>query len=247
MRDESHPGLNGKSPEVSADYVLQKEIIQDLLALNLGIGDALQLQDSSDSNHRYYAKLIGFLNKASVVVSHPMQDGKLLAIEEGLSFLVRGFSGRKAYEFNANVLLASHTPYPHLHLSFPNQIETMTMRRALRIKPNLAGWIESKDTSSAQIKIPLIVVDLSTSGARVHAKRQFGKIGEVISVACRLPIDDEEHIFSISAVIRNSYNETLKEDRGDMEVVTYGLEFIQPEGSVRMALQNFIYTTMATS
>ena len=45
-----------------------------------------------------------------------------------------------------------------------------------------------------------------------------------------MPIDDEEQIFSISAVIRNTYNETLKEDRGDMEVVTYGLEFIQPDG-----------------
>lgn len=247
MTDELQPGLNVMSAEEIAEHVLQKETILNLLTLDLGIGDALQLQDSSPSNHRYFAKLIGFLNKAGVVVSHPMQDKKLLPMNDGQGFLVRGFSGRKTYEYNADVLSVSRIPYPLLHLSFPDRIETLTMRRALRIKPNLAGWIESKDTSSAQIRIPMIVVDISTSGARVHAKRQFGRIGEVVSVSCRLPIDDEEQIFSISAVIRNSYNETLTESRGGVDVVTYGLEFIQPEGSVRMALQNYIYATMAAS
>jgi c-di-GMP-binding flagellar brake protein YcgR len=218
---------------------------ENLLALNLGIGDALQLQEPSAPNRRYYVKLIGFLNKAGIIVSHPMQDEKLLAIEDGLSFLVRGFSGRRAYEFNANVLFASHTPYPHLHLSFPKQIECLTMRGALRIQPKLASWIELMDAASAPIKVPAIMVDLSTSGARVHANRQFGKIGDEVKVAFRLPIDDEEQVFSISAVIRNSYNETLAEDLGGAEVMTHGLEFIQPVGVMRMALQNFIYKTMA--
>ena len=93
----------------------------------------------------------------------------------------------------------------------------------------------------------MIVVDISTSGARVHAKRHFGKLGEVINVVCRLPVDGEEQDFSISAVIRNSYNETLTESRGGVDVVTYGLEFTQAEGSVRMVLQNYVYTTMAAS
>ena len=222
---------------------------ENLLALNLGIGDALQMQDSSVSNRapnrRYYVKLIGFLNKASIVVSHPMQDETLLAVEDGKNFLVRGFSGRKAYEFNANVLFSSHIPYPHLHLSFPKQIECLTMRGALRIQPKLASWIETMDAASAPIKVPAVMVDLSTSGARVHANRQFGKVGDEVRVAFHLPIDDEEQVFSISAVIRNSYNETLTEDLGGAEVMTHGLEFIQPEGSMRMALQNFIYKTMA--
>jgi c-di-GMP-binding flagellar brake protein YcgR len=222
---------------------------ENLLALNLGIGDALQLQDASVSNRvpnrRYYVKLIGFLNKASIVVSHPMQDEKLLAVEDGLNFHVRGFSGRKTYEFNAKVLFASATPYPHLHLSFPKQIDCLTMRGALRIQPKLASWIETMDAVSASGKIPAIVVDLSTSGARVHANRQFGKVGDEVKVAFRLPVDDEEQAFLIPAVIRNSYNETLSEELGGAEVMTHGLEFIQPIGNVRMALQNFIYKTMA--
>jgi c-di-GMP-binding flagellar brake protein YcgR len=222
---------------------------ENLLSLNLGIGDALQLQNASASNRtsqrRYYVKLIGFLNKAGIVVSHPIQDEELLVIEDGQSFLVRGFSGRKTYEFNANVLFASAIPYPHLHLSFPKQIDCLTMRGALRIQPNLASRIEMMDAASTQGKIPAIVVDLSTSGARVHANRQFGKVGDLVKVALRLPVDDEEQDLLIPAVIRNSYNETLTENLGGAEVMTYGLEFIQAEGGTRMALQNFIYKTMA--
>jgi hypothetical protein len=95
------------------------------------------------------------------------------------------------------------------------------------------------------IKLPMIIVDMSTSGARVHSRRQFGGIGDRVKVMLRLPIDDEEHVFPVTAVIRKSYTDMLPEVTNGGEVTTYGLEFIQPEGDVRMALQGFIYKTMA--
>lgn len=218
----------------------------NLLALNPGIGDALQLQDPSAANLRYYARLIGFLNKAGIIVSHPVQNDVLLKVEDGKNFLVRGFSGRKTYEFNANVLASSTIPYPHLHLTFPKKIECMTMRGALRIKPkSLPGWIEQAGIDSGVIKLPMLIVDMSTSGARVHSRRQFGSIGDRVKVMLRLPMDDEEQVFSVTAVIRKSYTDMLPEVTNGGEVTTYGLEFIQPEGSVRMALQSYIYKTMA--
>lgn len=219
-----------------------------LLSLNLGIGDALQLQDPSASNQRYYAKLIGFLNKAGIIVSHPHKDGAWLPAEDGKNLLVRGFSGRKTYEFSAYVLASNTFPYPHLHLTFPKQIECMTMRGALRIHPkSLTGWIDQtqEHTDTGAIKIPMIIVDLSTSGARVHARKKFGGIGDQINVMIRLPLDDEDQVFSVTAVIRKSYVDMLPEVTNGGEVTTYGLEFIQPEGDVRMALQGYIYKTMA--
>jgi len=229
---------------------VRSEPADTLLSLNLGIGDALQLQDVSVGNQspnlRYYAKLIGFLNKAGIIVSHPHKDGAWLPAEDGKSLLVRGFSGRKTYEFSAYVLASNTFPYPHLHLTFPKKIECMTMRGALRIKPkSLTGWVEQKDTDTGVIKLPMLIVDMSTSGARVHARRKLGGIGDEVKVMIRLPIDDEEQIFPISAVIRKSYTDMLPEVTNGGEVTTYGLEFIQPEGDVRMALQGYIYKTMA--
>jgi hypothetical protein len=241
MDDESQLGAENNQP---ADT---------LLSLNLGTGDALQLQDIFAFNLRYYVKLIGFLNKAGIIVSHPvvsnpMGGETLVSIEDGKSFLVRGFSGRKTYEFNAYVLSSSAIPYPHLHLTFPKDIECMTMHAALRIKPkSLAGWIELEGADSGANKVPMVIVDISTSGARVHSRRKFGGIGDEVKVMLRLPIDDEEHVFSVPAVIRKSYTEMLPEITNGGEVMTHGLEFIQPEGNVRMALQNYIYKTMAQS
>jgi hypothetical protein len=60
-----------------------------------------------------------------------------------------------------------------------------------------------------------------------------------------LPMDDEEQSFSIPAVIRKSYNETLPESLGGATGMMHGLEFIRPEGSVRMALQGYIYRIIA--
>jgi len=229
---------------------VRNEPADTLLSLNLGIGDALQLQDVSVENRapnqRYYAKLIGFLNKAGIIVSHPHKDGAWLPAEDGKNLLVRGFSGRKTCEFSAYVLASNTFPYPHLHLTFPKKSECMTMRGALRIKPkSLSGWVEQKDTDTGVIKFPMLIVDMSTSGARVHARRKLGGIGDEVKVMIRLPIDDEEQIFPISAVIRKSYTDMLPEVTNGGEVTTYGLEFIQPEGDVRMALQGYIYKTMA--
>ncbi|MDX8384984.1 MAG: flagellar brake protein [Gallionella sp.] len=233
-------------PDADIEEAGENENPDTLLSLDLSIGDALQLQDTSADNLRYYVKLLGFMNKEGIIVSHPEKDDGLLSIEDGKSFLVRGFSGRKTYEFNANVLASSDTPYPHMHLSFPTEIECMTMRGALRIKPkSLAGWIEPSGERVGTLKMPMIIVDMSTSGARVHSKKQFGNIGDGIKVMFRLPIDGEPQLFVIPAIIRKAYDEKLPDDQGGAEVTTYGLEFLHAAGSVRMALQSYIYKTMA--
>ena len=234
------------NPDADIDDVVESEHPDTLLSLDLGIGDALQLQDPSADKLRYYAKLLGLMNKEGIIVSHPEKDDDLLPIEDGKSLLVRGFSGRKTYEFNANVLASSTTPYPHLHLTFPKKVECMTMRGALRIKPkSLSGWIEPSGERANTLKMPMIIVDMSTSGARVHSKQQFGNIGDGIKVMFRLPIDGEPQLFVIPAIIRKAYDEKLSGEKGEVEVTTYGLEFLHAEGSVRMALQSYIYKTMA--
>ncbi|MBI5429237.1 MAG: flagellar brake protein [Nitrosomonadales bacterium] len=239
MSDELQPGTGDNA-------LAGNEQTENLISLDLGIGDAIQLQDTAAANLRYYVKLIGFLNKSGVIVSHPLKDGELMPVEDGKSFLVRGFSGRKTYEFNAYVLASGTVPYPHLHLTFPKQIECMSMRGALRIKPkSLSGWIEPWGTASIRIKEPMIVVDMSTSGARVLARNHFGSIGDQVIAKFHLPIDGEEQFFSIPGLIRKSYRETLPDNLGGGEMTTYGLEFLHPEGHVRMALQGYIYKTMA--
>lgn len=214
--------------------------LSDLQSVKLGIGDVVQLQDFSHEKLRHYVKLIGYLHKKSVVVSHPMRDEKLLFIKKGESFLLRGFSGTRTYEFTADVVNVCLQPYPYLHLSYPAQINTVNMRAALRIKLKLVCSVCLKDSGQTT---PATIEDMSLSGARIQSRTAFGTVGDKVEVSFRLPIDGVEQLLMVPATIRNVGNEA--EASGAGKPVLSGLEFHQPEGIERTYLHNFIYKSMA--
>lgn len=211
----------------------------DLLSMKLGIGDVVQLQDFSAAKQRYYVKLIGYLNKRSVLVAHPTHDEKLLFVKKGESFLVRGFSGTKTYDFTADVINVCLTPYPYLHLSFPPQVSTVNMRCSMRIKIKLVCSIRSK---SGEHLAAASIDDMSITGLRVQSKVGFGQVGEEVEVSFKLPVDGEEQLIVVSAIIRNIGND--KDSSGGEKLTPVGMEFVPSEGEERNTLQYFIYKNL---
>ncbi len=218
------------------------EQVEDLQAIKLAIGDTVQLQDFSFDKQRYFVKLIGFMNRRSVLVSHPRQDEKLSFVKEGQGFLVRGFAGTKTYEFSSNVISVCLTPYPYLHLAFPPQIKTTNMRGAVRIKLRLPCSIESQVTGQ---KVSAIIEDMSISGARIHASKAFGAVGDAVSVSLRMQVGGENQVFLVSAVVRNVSREKDSQTGGD--IVMHGMEFVQSVSVDLTVLQNYIYKSMLES
>jgi c-di-GMP-binding flagellar brake protein YcgR len=216
--------------------------VEELLDLKIGIGDTVQLQDISSDKQRYFVRMIGFLNKRSVLVSHPRQDEKLSYIKEGAGFLVRGFAGTKTYEFNSNVINVCLTPYPYLHLAFPAQVKSINMRGAVRIKLRLVCSIESQETGA---KTAAIIEDMSISGARIQAGKPFGKVGEAVSMNLRLQVAEENQVFMIAAMIRNVHQEL--DTQTGAEIYMHGMEFIQTQSVDLTVLQNYIYKSMLES
>jgi c-di-GMP-binding flagellar brake protein YcgR len=215
--------------------------LSDLLAMKPSIGDVLQLQDYSAEKTRHYVKLMGFLNKKSVLVSHPMNEDKLLFVKKGESFLVRGFSGTKTYDFSSDVINVCLAPYPYLHLSFPTQINAVSMRSAMRIKIRLVCSIKHK---AAERPVTATIDDMSISGARIQSKLPIGKLGDEIEVSFRIPLDGADQLLMVPAIIRNQSKDT--EAVGETNQVT-GLEFVQSDGNERNVLQYFIYKNLAES
>ncbi len=214
----------------------------DLLAMKLGIGDVVQLQDFSAAKQHYYVKLIGYLNKRSVLVAHPTHDDKLLFVKKGESFLVRGFSGTKTYDFTADVINVCLTPYPYLHLSFPSQISTINMRSSMRIKIKLVCSIRSK---TGAVPTPATIDDMSITGLRIQSKVEFGKVGDEVEVSFKLPVDGTEQLIVVSANIRNIGID--KDSSGGERLIPIGMEFVPSEGEERNTLQYFIYKNLVES
>lgn len=213
----------------------KNNVIEDFLALDASVGDALQLQDSTPLKHRYHVKLLGYLNQHSLIVTPPCIDDKPISLRAGEEFLVRGFSGAKTYDFDAAVLNVSNTPYPHIHLSFPARVNVLLMRGALRIKVKLPC---SVILAAGGIKMPATFNDLSTSGASIQSPVNLGKRGDTIQLNFRVPVDDAEQMLVMSAIIRN-----VGELQAD-QAVLYGVEFVGVTNRARTALQTFVYVTL---
>jgi len=220
----------------------KKSDLSDLPSLKLAIGDVVQLQDFSSEKQRHYVKLIGYLNKKSVLVSHPMRDEKMLFVKKGESFLVRGFCGTKTFEFTTDVINVCLAPFPYLHLSFPYQISTLNMRGAMRIKVRLVCSVKRKHTEQATTGT---IDDMSISGARVQSKTEIGKLGDEVEVSFRLPLDGGEQLLMVPAVIRNIVSEA--EGFFGEQVMLSGLEFLPTEGNDRNSLNYFIYKNLVES
>ena len=51
--------------------------------LKLGVGDVLQVQFVGQEQRKYAAKVIGYLPNASLVITTPRIDGKVMLMREG--------------------------------------------------------------------------------------------------------------------------------------------------------------------
>jgi c-di-GMP-binding flagellar brake protein YcgR len=202
----------------------------------LKIGESVQLQSTAEREpQRHYVKLIGYAKGRSFIVSTPMQEGAYLLIRDGQGYVVRMFAGKNIYAFSASVIRAANTPYPHLHLTYPEEVVTRTIRKAERIDVRL---IASVDTGSSR-GIPATVENLSLSGAGLHSKVQLGTTGSEIKLGFKLELDGFARVLSLSAVIRISQPSVASEGQW-----LTGLEFRDIDPQDHLLLSGFIYRTL---
>ena len=96
-------------------------------------GDALQLQPLIEGqNERLTVRVIGVMKPKSARVAAPTIEGRLIFVREAQPFLVRAFSGLNVCAFKSKVLKAHHTPFPYLHLAYPDIVQIMRVRKSVR-------------------------------------------------------------------------------------------------------------------
>lgn len=104
----------------------------------------LQLQRiSPEFNDRYTVTLIGYLEGRGLIVTTPQVHQKVQFIKEGMRFAIRLLGGDKVMGFVTTVIHSSTKPYPHLHLSYPQEIESLAIRNAERINTNLPALVRN--------------------------------------------------------------------------------------------------------
>lgn len=210
------------------------------LELKHSIGDTVQLQFIPGED-RYYVKLIGFLHGKSIVVTTPRDQGAALRVNNNQDFIVRLISGNSAKGFNATSIHATSHPYPHLHLTYPENLESTTVRKAERIDCKLIVSVtnESADESGAEGK-SAAMKNLSTAGAQLTTNEAIGETGEKIFITCKVTVAQFEQYLNITGIIRR----TSEKEEGDVGKYEYGIEFIIPDDKDKLLLHGFIYEQM---
>lgn len=219
-------------------------MIDNTLELKHSIGDTLQLQFSpGNAEDRYYVKLIGFLENKSIVVTTPRLDGAALKIPPDQLFIVRMISGNSAQGFTATALHSSTRPYPHLHLTYPQDLESITVRKAERVNCKLIVTVnnEEPERSLGEGK-SASMEDISTAGSQLFTMEAIGEKGDTITVNSKVTVADIEQYLTISGKIRRVVEP--EKEGGKFE---YGVEFVLLEDKDKLLLHGFVYEQMMKS
>lgn len=211
------------------------------LDLKNNIGNTLQLQFSPGSvDDRYYVKLIGFLENKSILVTTPRMDGSALKIPNEQRFIVRMISGNSAQGFSATSIYSTTHPYPHLHLTFPKNLESITVRKAERVNCKLIVTVNNEeperslgDGQSASME------DISTAGSQLFTIEPIGEKGDTITINSKVNVAGIEQYLTISGIIRR-----VVEPKEEGDKFEYGVEFVMIEDKDKLLLHGFVYEQM---
>ena len=191
----------------------------------LQIGDVLQLQFAppSENQDRFAATLVGYLPGQSLIITTPRKQGNPIIVREGQAFTVRMLHGSNVFGFVARVLCASAKPYPHLHLAYPADVESAVVRNAPRVATEIQAIVNiASSEREAEDQRPVLISDISSTGARVMDSQKLGEVGTSIQVTHPLMVCGGQDLLKVMGVIRN-IREVTQDDGSSLFV--HGIEY----------------------
>lgn len=202
-------------------------------------GDTLQLTLFGDET-RHLVKVIGYLAGQSLLISTPRIKGQAMLLREDQRVTVRLLSGGSVFAFETQILRASLTPYPYLHLVYPKEFESTVVRKAQRTSAHVIASVENTHSELPQPQ-PAIIADMSTAGAMLESKSPFGKPGDNIVISAKFVVGNIERYISVGALIRN-----VREKAGsEHPVFQHGVEFQLLSTEEQLVLHGFVYEQIA--
>ena len=214
-------------------------------AMRLKIGDRLQLQPpSSVDRERRFVRLIGYVPNRSFIVTPPQADGLNLMLNKEDSIIVRVFTGHNAYGFSTTVLKVCHYPYDYIHLAFPEIVQKLVIRKAVRVRVRIIASVQNPKLGDP---VAGMILDLSATGALISARQLLGDVGDILYINFRLKSNMIESDLTLQAVIRSvsdNLSEAGQESAADAALelkFRHGVEFFDLSVVDAATLKNGIF------
>ncbi len=229
--------LNDVKPSDTASLPKPQEEVLSLDAIKLMPGDALQLQPMLEGQtERFTVHVIGVMKPKSVLVTMPVVEGKLVFVRDGQTYLVRAFSGLNVCAFKARVLKSQLQPFPYLHLSYPESVQAMRIRKAMRAPASIIVAVQHSEDGK-QIGAGKMV-DISVGGAKMYSTMQLGEKGDNLWLSFKVKLGDMEEYVKTPVVIRSIGEE---DDEQGKRMKSFGIQFGELVQSQRLIIMNLVY------
>jgi len=209
--------------------------------MNLKAGDRIQLAPpASIGADRHIVKLIGYLDPVSILVTTPVVNNVPVPLLKDDEIVARIFSGKNAFGFACSVTRVCKLPFEYLHLSFPQEIQGAVIRKSPRIRLRIIATITSPDNPAAEPASGMIV-NISSSGALVDARKPLGEKGRKLHLTFRVNLHNLDVLLQTDAVIRSVFTDA---DAGGAKALHHGIEFEALQPNDAMLLHSLIYQHM---
>ena len=206
---------------------------------NVKLGDLVQLQFvPQNGRERLTAKVIGYSPNKSIIITAPRVNGKLPLLKAHQPFVVRMLQGNNVYGFESSVLKYYSTPYPHLHLAHPSELECITVRDSRRIDTEI---VVSTSTEKAPNKhITTSMLNTSATGALLQCKEELGLLDDILSISIELEIATIKKYLRLKAIIRNISSCEENTEQGD-NLNKYGVQFLDMTDEQVLVINAYVY------
>jgi c-di-GMP-binding flagellar brake protein YcgR len=192
-----------------------------------------------ESKDSYTVSTIGVIRaKRILVLTAPVtDDGALVAVHNGQTLTCRWFGTTTAFRFRAKILRTLFEPVPLLHVELPPSVERRTVRGVPRALANLRGAVKSPN------EIEAVIVDISTSGARIAVRGDtLIRHGQDIVLHARPKMLNRQFDIIVRGQIVASFGNT---DPKHPQIQFFGVEFGEISDQTLMILHAYVQECLA--
>ncbi len=206
--------------------------------LKLTIGASLELDSLSDvALNDLQAELIGYTHGQGLIISRPQKDGIPVLVNSGERFIVGIKQDGDDVCFETDVVAILNDPYPHLHITYPANVRTGSIRKSSRV-PAAPANIQLV-TDGAIDDTPISIMNVSCSGACLVSDRRLGTVDDMFQINFHMEGDEPDVAFT--CMIRHVH----EIDENNQTRFSHGVFFIGMDAEEQLFLWKYFQRSSA--
>lgn len=229
----------------------------DFRDLDVPMGTSVQIEFISPPG-RHTVKVLGRLPGRSLIVSCPRVNGKNIIVRDNQVVNVRLMLATSVCAFSSKVAKSYQDPGAHLHIAYPEYVETSEVRQAVRVETKLICTLEPGNGEQPIYESATgVVIDLSAGGCKIVSKDDFGSVNQTMRLAVNIHVGDYKHILKLDCEIRSQEIQMMEQIQstiadnaflarmGGEYLYVYGVRFIDMTKDQGIPLVAYILETMS--